>query len=244
MNVAICEDELIYTNGMQIALLTWAESRGYAELRPLLYSSAEDLWEDWERGRVFDALFLDIEFEHMSGFELAQRIRAADPGIPIVFVTNSSRYLNKGYEVSAYRYLRKPIRQEEINVCLDYCLLYTQTMLHSSFVISWNGCSLRLPYRDVLYIVSGIHSAQIYTRFGQIYRIPLKKRTFAQYAATFPEKYFLRCHRGYIVNLMHARQYTQKKIQINTGVEIPIGKNFLEETLARLQQYFYREAHV
>ena len=130
MNIAICEDELIYATGMQIAIQTWVQSRNYTDIQILLYSSAEDLWDDWERGKVFDALFLDIEFQHMSGFELAQRIRCADPNIPIIFVTNSNRYLIQGYEVSAYRYLLKPIRQEEISACLDYCYQFTQTMLH------------------------------------------------------------------------------------------------------------------
>ena len=70
MNIAICEDELIYATGMQIAIQTWVQSRNYTDIQILLYSSAEDLWDDWERGKVFDALFLDIEFQHMSGFEL------------------------------------------------------------------------------------------------------------------------------------------------------------------------------
>ena len=102
MNIAICEDELIYATGMQIAIQTWVQSRNYTDIQIFLYSSAEDLWDDWERGKVFDALFLDIEFQYMSGFELAQRIRCADPNIPIIFVTNSNRYLIQGYEVSAY----------------------------------------------------------------------------------------------------------------------------------------------
>ena len=118
-----------------------------------------------------------------------------------------------------------------------------QTMACDGFAISRKGLTIRLPYRDVLYIMSGIHSVHIYTRFGRNYQVPLKG-TFAHYASTFPQACFLRCHRGYIVNLMHACQYTQKAIQLDTGVEIPIGRNFLDESLARLQQYFYREAHV
>lgn len=243
MNVAICEDEAVYASGMQDAVQAWARAREDAGVQALVYASAEDLWEDWERGRVFDALFLDIEFQDMSGFELAQRIRSADPYIPIIFVTNSSQYLAQGYEVSAYRYLRKPICQQEISACLDHCRQYMQTMACDGFAISRKGLTIRLPYRDVLYIMSGIHSVHIYTRFGRNYQVPLKG-TFAHYASTFPQTSFLRCHRGYIVNLMHACQYTQKAIQLDTGVEIPIGRNFLDESLARLQQYFYREAHV
>ena len=148
--------------------------------------SAQDLWDDWERGKVFDALFLDtLNSSTCPASELAQRIRCADPNIPIIFVTNSNRYLIQGYEVSAYRYLLKPIRQEEISACLDYCYQFTQTMLHDGFTIMRKGLTVRLPYRDVLYIMSGVHSIYIYTRLGQTYHIPLKG-TFAHYASTFP----------------------------------------------------------
>ena len=199
MNIAICEDEPIHAAGMRDAIEVWARSRGDAGTQILLYASAEDLWEDWERGSVFDALFLDIEFRDMSGFELAQRIRSADPNIPIIF--------------------------------------------YDGFTITRKGLTLRLPYRDVLYIMSGVHSVYIHTRQGQTHHVPLRG-TFGHYASTFPQAYFLRCHRGYIVNVMHACQYTQKFIRLGTGDEIPIGRNFMEETLARLQEYFYKEAHV
>ncbi|MGN1251031.1 MAG: LytR/AlgR family response regulator transcription factor [Candidatus Spyradocola sp.] len=243
MNIAVCEDEPISAEAMLDAIRVWAQARGHDGIRPQLYLSAEDLLGDWERGRAFDALFLDIEFAHMSGFELAQRIRRADAHVPIIFVTNSSRYLAKGYEVSAYRYLRKPVRQDEISACLDHCLQYTSTLLHDGFTIACKGLTVRLPYRDVLFIESGIHAVAIRTCAGQTYKVPLQE-SFAQYAQRFPQAYFLRCHRGYIVNLAHVRQYTRKVVTLDAGLDVPIGRSFADEALTRLHQYFYREAHV
>ena len=240
MYIAICEDEQIYVEGMQHAIQTWKSSRGRQDVDARVYLSAEDLWDEWGKGHVFDMLFLDIGFKLMSGFELAQRIREADPNIPIIFVTNNEEYLQRGYEVAAYRYLVKPIREEEVHACLDYCARHTTIMQEEGCVISKYGCSLRMPYRDVLYIVSGIHTVRICTRFGKEYQIPIKCN-LDTYIKQFPPDYFLRCHRGYIVNIMHACKYTRQTITLMGGVEIPIGKLYSKPTLERLHQFFYQE---
>lgn len=240
MYIAVCEDEQIYIEGMQHAIENWQRARGYSDVHTRVYLSADDLLDEWESGHVFDVLFLDIGFKYLSGFDLAKRIRESDPNVPIVFVTNNEGYLQKGYEVSAYRYLIKPIREQEVHECLDHCYRYSKTMDAESFIVSKQGYALRMPYRDVLYIVSGIHTVRIFTRFGKDYQIPIKCN-LDTYIQQFPQAYFLRCHRGYIVNIMHACKYTRQIITLIDGTEIPIGKFYSKPTLARLHEFFYKE---
>lgn len=241
MYIAVCEDAKLYVDEMLKSIDNWIQNNGYTSIYTKVYASADDLWDDWEKGRVFDALFLDIHFKYMSGFELAQRIRETDPNIPIIFVSNHDQYLRLGYEVSAYRYLKKPIQQNEVHACLDYCFKCRNfsTVMHENFLITKQGFSIRMPYQDVLYIVSGIHAVRIVTRFGKEYSIPLKG-TFADYANTFPQDFFIRCHRGYVVNIAHAVKYTKKIITLTSGSEIPIGRMYVDNTLAKLKCFFYR----
>jgi DNA-binding LytR/AlgR family response regulator len=241
MVIAVCEDDRIFVDGMRIAIQTWAQARGHQGIQVICYTSADDLWDDWEKKRVFDALFLDIEFPHMSGFELATRIRQEDPYIPIIFVSNTDSYLQQGYTVSAYRYLRKPIQTEEIHLCLDHCYRHSMTMRHEGFTLSKPGCMLRIPYRDVLFIQAGIHSIHLSTRENGDLTFPLKG-SFESFAQSLPKDFFLRCHRGYIVNLMHVSKFTPKSITLYSNVEIPIGRSYLKPATARLQQYFFKEA--
>lgn len=57
----------------------------------------------------YDILFLDVEMPQMDGLEAARRIRAVDPEVIIIFVTNMGQYAIKGYQVDALSYLVKPV---------------------------------------------------------------------------------------------------------------------------------------
>ncbi len=240
MLFAICEDERVYREEMLRIVNEWKAQNHYPEVELRAYETAEDLLNDWETGRVFDALFLDIGFAHLSGFALAQRVRESDGSIPIVFVTASDEYVQRGYEVEAYRYLRKPICAEEVRLCLERCRREALLRTHAGFVLQMKGCTMRVPYRDVLYIDSGIHSVNVHLAGGETHRVPLKG-LFERYAAAFPQDSFVRCHRGYIVNLAHAERYDATSIRLITGEVLPIGRAYREQTLSRLQNYFFRE---
>ena len=218
MVIAVCEDDRIFMDGMRIAIASWAQAHRHPDIQVVCYDSAEDLWMDWERNLVLGALLLDIEFPHMSGFELAQRIRRSDPYIPIVFISNTDSYLQQGYTVSVYRYLRKPIHRKEIEDCLDHCYRYSLTVRYEGFLLSKPGCTTRFPYRDVLFLQSDIHSVRVFTRDGAEHAFPLNGN-FESSAQTFPQDSFLRCHRGFIVNLIHVSKFSAKTISPSTPAQ-------------------------
>jgi DNA-binding LytR/AlgR family response regulator len=241
MYIAVCEDEQAFIDEMLRAIQDWAGRRKYRDVYVKVYLSADELWDDWESGKVLHALFLDIEFPYMSGFTLAQKVRQTDLNIPIIFVTNTDSYLQRGYEVSAFRYLKKPPLPADLDLCLDYCYRYTALIAQEGFVISRKGLTMRMPYHDVLYIVSWMHTATIVTTQGQEVRIPLHT-SFEKYAMEFPAEYFIRCHRSYIINIAHALKYTQSAITLVGAQEIPVGGNYREQALEMLRRYFYCES--
>ncbi len=56
-----------------------------------------------------DLLFLDIELENESGFEIAKRLRTEYPEILFVFLTGHSSYAIDGYDFQPVNFLTKPI---------------------------------------------------------------------------------------------------------------------------------------
>ncbi len=84
------------------------------------FASSEELLYAWENVLEMDMLFLDIQIPgEMSGLEVAKAIRKVDSQICIAFTTSYSEYACEGYSVSALRYLRKPIADEQLFECLD-----------------------------------------------------------------------------------------------------------------------------
>ena len=242
MVIAICDDQKVYTDEIQSMVQSWKNKNNYNDVSMYVYHSTEDLLDDWEAQKLFDALFLDIEFKYMSGLSLAQKIRSQDPNIPIVLISNYEKYCLKGYEVSAYRFFVKPVQEADVHTCLDYCYRYVTHMVYDSFIVSKKGFLMRLPYNDVIYITCGIHSVSIYTKHEMVYHIPLRG-TFENYTNGFPKDYFIRCHRGYLVNMLYVKKFTHSFITISGEINIPIGRKYSTETIHSLHQFFCKEWH-
>ena len=72
------------------------------------FSSGETLlrWYDHYAGEL-DVVFLDMELHELDGMETARRLRAADAGLQLVFVTGYADHVFDGYSVGALGYLMK-----------------------------------------------------------------------------------------------------------------------------------------
>lgn len=70
-----------------------------------------------------DIIILDIEMPHMSGIEVAKKIRETNPHVPIVFATayTETRYFLQAVELNITTYLIKPINMVDLQEALKKC---------------------------------------------------------------------------------------------------------------------------
>ena len=76
----------------------------------------------WAEKHRPDVAFLDIRLHDMSGMELAERLRAWYPELPIIFCTGFREYAYDAFQLHASGYLTKPIRAEALQRELDHIL--------------------------------------------------------------------------------------------------------------------------
>ena len=236
MNIALCDDDPKIIEEMKRLITSWAKIRDLRDVSAESFSSAEGLLLSIEDTAGFDAYFLDLELPKMHGFELAQEIRKGDSKVPIVFVTNSDDYLLRGYELELCRYLKKPLCQDTFFSALDKCREKYDVSQDTSFVIRLNGTSMRLDHKDIVYIMSEAHTAVYVLHQNPPIRQPIRSN-FEQFAGDLPEV-FLRCHKSFIVNLLHVYSYNAAQIRMTNGEEIPIGKVYRETAVRALQEWF------
>ena len=55
----------------------------------------------------FDLVFLDIEIPEISGFQLAESIRAALPNSTIIFVSNMEHLVFESFKFQPFRFVKK-----------------------------------------------------------------------------------------------------------------------------------------
>lgn len=85
------------------------------------FKDAASLLSSIETGEKFDILLLDVMMENLNGMELAAALRGQGNDVAIIFVSANREMALLGYEVSAVRYLAKPIQREKLQETLLYC---------------------------------------------------------------------------------------------------------------------------
>lgn len=72
-------------------------------------------WKAFDKQK-FDLCILDIMMPEMGGFTLAQKIKAVNEDIPLIFLTAKSLKIDKlkGFDIGADDYIVKPIDEEEL----------------------------------------------------------------------------------------------------------------------------------
>ena len=161
------------------------------------YDNGEDLVERYKP--EFDLILMDVEMPFMDGMTAAGYVREKDPEVVIVFVTNLAQYAIQGYSVNALDYILKPLNYFSFSQRLARCLRYVKKREDAYITVAVKGGALKLEVGDIYYIERLGHQLMFHTRDG----IHASSSTLQQMEEALGDKGFVRCNKGYLVNLAH-----------------------------------------
>jgi len=87
----------------------------------------------------------------------------------------------------------------------------------------------KIKFADILYL----ESEHVYVTVHTAQKKVLVRTSMQQYLDNFDKKTFVRIHRKFVVNIQHVETINSENIIIN-GIELPLGRTFREELLAKL----------
>lgn len=122
LQIGICDDQQQARLALRWTLERLIERR---EIQSQIYefSSGEGVlgWMKKHPGEL-DLVFLDIEMPKINGMDAARKLREADSGLQLVFVTGYADYVYDGYSVGALGYLLKPAKERQLDDILTRAL--------------------------------------------------------------------------------------------------------------------------
>lgn len=222
LKIAICDDEA--ADLQHLKELVEACDRS---LDITTFSTAKALYEGFQ-ATFYDLIFLDIEMEPPTGYEVACQLMEQQDKPLIVFVTNSSEYTIRGYGV-AFRYLPKPITYDVVATVMTAAL---EQLTPKKIAIQVDGITQLLSLRDIGYIEVRDHRIHYHTAEQEwICRGNLKlvERTVSGAAFSKP-------HSSFLVNLEQVAYMTDSDVVLTDGTAIPVSKRNkkgFEEALAQ-----------
>lgn len=203
------------------------------ELHLSCFKSGKELIDAINDGKSFDLLLLDVMMPKQNGMELAEFLRKSAFGGLIVFISYNKEMALRGYEVSAVRYLAKPLEEERLREALLYCFGQVQTS--REFLIPVNGSTQRLRTEEIMYIETQGRGCRVVQEHGEC----LTVMRISELEAKISEQSFIRCHQSFLVNMRFIYIVRTSEVELVNGVRIPVSKHRIQEVRKRF--FYYME---
>lgn len=232
LRIGICDDAAGARITLRAALERALERRRSGEASFFEFSSGEGLlrWMEKHAGEL-DLVFLDIEMGEVDGMETARRLREADEGLGLVFVTGYTDYVFDGYAVGALGYLMKPPKPEQLDGVLDRGLEARLREGDKVFLCRSGETLYRIPKKTILYFASDrrqvtcVSSLRTCTFYGKLDDV---ERAVGEE--------FVRVHQRYLVRTAAVDRMEGSQVFVGDRA-IPVSRACRSATLAALARW-------
>jgi two-component system, LytTR family, response regulator len=197
-----------------------------------------------------DILFLDIQMQDGSGFDLLDVL----PEIPfkIVFITASDAHAIKAFRYAAIDYLLKPVDPDELVSALDkfrnqqlnesekYRLLNDSLKNHARpnerlALHSQDKINI-VSIRDILRCESNVNYTCFFFSDGKKL---LVTKTLKEFEDLLSDQGFYRVHQSHLVNTKYIREYVKAEgghLVMNDGTMVPVSTRKRPEVMKMLEE--------
>lgn len=191
---------------------------------------------------TFDIVFLDIQLQDGTGFDLLEQVGPLES--KIVFVTAFDDFALRAFEFYAFAYLVKPFKQSMLIDVVDriqagiekqpqesmsmISSAYKSQQLEKIVIPELEGFQVVMT-QNVLYIKSDNNYSEFHLEDGSKV---FSSRTLKDYERLLTPSGFFRIHRSYLINISKVTGYSSVDgsfVKIGVHLEIPIGRRKLAQ---------------
>lgn len=229
LRIGICDDVYDARLVLRSALERALEAR-HIQGQFFEFSSGEGLlgWLEHHAGEL-DLVFLDMEMGELDGMETARRLRAADAGLQLVFVTGYADRVFDGYSVGALGYLLKPPTAEQLEEVLDRAQAALVRDLDRAYICRSGDIRYRIPIANILYFVSDRRQVTCVTE-GRDYTFYGKLDGVAEEVGDG----FVRIHQRYLVRSGAVDRIEGSEVVLRDGQRLPVSRSCQQSAMLAL----------
>ncbi len=197
LRIAICDDDLIFTGGLETLVLQESRSLGI-RVDTDVFSDGKTLLNSIQHGERYGLIFIDIEMEQVDGISAARKIRETDRSVLFIYISGYDRYLQDLFEVEPFRFLSKPLdRKKFCRYFKEACHRIGEREVFYQF--SFNRNIQKVSLKEVVYFESCNRMIHIHLCDGTTAHFYGKLNTVEKELAG-SRRYFLRIHQSFLVN--------------------------------------------
>ena len=224
IRIAIVEDEPALREQLAAYIERYRRQYG-GEFSVQSFADGDEIVSDSRA--AYDIIFLDIQMKRMDGMAAAERIRAMDREVLLIFITNMAQFAIKGYAVDAMDYVLKPVPYFAFSQELQKAVARLQKRARRYLAVPTDNGLRRLDTAEIEYLESDGHRVRIVLAGEEFY----VAGTLREYEEKLADHGFARCNSWYLVNLARVLGVEQNDVQVGAHrlpISRPRKKGFME----------------
>lgn len=222
--IGIVEDEVLISDSLirhlnKIGYSTTSVATSYIEAIEMIGKEKPDL------------VITDIQLTgNKTGIDVGYFLK--EQQIPFIYLTAhfDDQTVNKAAETHPGGYLIKPFRPENLKAAIAVALSKTKTRQNTIVSVKSGYNHHRIDTSDILYLETEGVYITLYMKNDRV----VVRTTMQEMLTQLPELVFLRCHRGYAVNIEYVSRLEPGYIWVN-HVKIPVSRSYREDVTKAIQ---------
>ncbi len=229
IRIAVCDDEKYMSDKVRKMVSDFFHKKNI-EIMILQFSTGEDLLK---YDQTIDIIFLDIQMKDIDGMETARKLRSCKFKGYLIFITILKEMVFQAFEVQAYDYLIKPLKEKDFEKTMERLLLSMQNAKEANLLIQRGYETRIIPLKDIVFceiidrkIYLHLISSEVIDFYDRIENLEAKLNNR-----------FFRCHRSFLINLRYLKGYKNGIAYMENGKEIPVSRLRSKEFSNIILQY-------
>lgn len=221
IRIAVCDDEEIVTSDIEERLHRISKKTDVSIDIDVFFDGAALIDYILSQNIKYDIIYLDIELKGENGVDTARKIRQFDKDVLLIYITNYESFAKEVFEVSAFRFITKPISDEIFERYFTSAVNeITKTPLFFQF--QYNKVHYKLPINDIIYFQSDKRITYINT--GTNVKKCYEKLNAIEQKMQQCGVYFFRTHQSFLVNPLYVEVYMYDSMQLRDGTVLSISE--------------------
>lgn len=230
MNVAICDDEKVFHKEITGLLRKFQRARK-KDIFMEYYENGDTLLRS---KREYDIIFMDYQMDKLNGIETAEKLRKANSDCVIIFISAYPAAALDAFEVSAFRFLQKPVDEAKLFKALDD---YLKSIDYDNLLlINTHDESYKVKNSEIVYLEGDGKYTTIRTT-DKSFRVKINLK---QLEKKLPAEKFIRCSKSFVVGFAHIKNHDRSKITFDNGEKAVIGTHYSAKFKNEFQNYIMR----
>ena len=241
LRIAVCDDEEKQLHEITRLLEAYFRSRPSLNGQVETFLSSSGLLERAGSLGGFDLYILDILMPELTGIETGRRLRALGDGGEIIYLTCSNDFAADSYEVRAFFYLLKPVKEEKLFQVLDGAVEKLNQRRTSAVVVNTADGPRRILLEHIRYAERVGHCVRYYCTDGTVDSQSIRVSFREMVTPLLADQRFCLCGASFVLNFQHVAGVSGQIALLDDGQTVSLPRTSASDFKKAWGSYWLEE---